>query len=88
MNDVFTEYFYPRTICIAGASSKKGSLGYELANSVINYGYTGKLLLVNPKVDEIFSIKCFKNIEEIEDKIDLAIVMVPKLFVEESRTTL
>ncbi len=84
MNDIFKEYFYPQTICVVGASSKKGNLGYELTNSVINYGYTGKLLLVNPKADEIFGIKCFKSIEEIEEKIDLAIVMVPKLFVEES----
>lgn len=84
MSTVFDKFFYPKTICIIGASSKPKSLGYELTKSVLEYGYTGKLFLVNPKADEIFGIKCFPTISEINENIDLAILMVPKSFVEES----
>ncbi len=84
MSPVFDKFFYPRSICIIGASSKPKSLGYELTRSVIEYGYKGKLLLVNPKGEEIFGIKCFQNISEIIEEIDLAILMVPKQFVESS----
>jgi len=80
MNTSLHKFFYPETLCIIGASGKKGSLGYELTNCVKNYGYKGKLLLVNPKTEEISGIKCFKNVLDIKDKIDLAIVMVPKQF--------
>ncbi|MCX8105302.1 MAG: acetate--CoA ligase family protein [Ignavibacterium album] len=84
MKSVFDYFFYPKSICIVGASSKPKSLGYELTKSVKLYGYTGKLLLVNPKADEILGYKCYPTINDVDVSIDLAIVMVPKQFVEDS----
>lgn len=84
MENTTLNFFYPKSICIIGASGKKGSLGYELTNCVRNYGYTGKLFLVNPKTEEIAGIKCNKTFEEIDEPIDLVIVMVPKQFAEET----
>lgn len=84
MDSVFDQYFYPDSICIVGASSKPKSLGYELTKSVKQYGYTGDLALVNPKADEILGFKCYPTISSIDYRIDLAIVMVPKQFVEEA----
>lgn len=84
MSDVFDMFFYPDSICIVGASSKPKSLGYELTKSVKQYGYTGDLALVNPKADEILGFKCYPTISDIDYRIDLAIVMVPKQFVEET----
>jgi acyl-CoA synthetase (NDP forming) len=84
MDSVFQEYFYPKSICVVGASSKPKSLGYELTKSIKQYGYTGKLFLINPKSDEVVGYKCFPTIEDVKEKIDLAIIMVPKQFVEDS----
>lgn len=84
MESIINKIFYPRSLCIAGASGKKGNLGYELTSCVKNYGYTGKLYLVNPKTEEILGIKCYPSVTDIENEIDLAIVMVPKQFVEET----
>ena len=84
MNSVFQNFFYPESICVVGASSKPKSLGYELTRSVKKYGYKGKLLLVNPKADEVLGFKCYPDINSIKEKIDLSIVMVPKQFVEDS----
>jgi len=84
MSSVFNNYFYPKSICVAGVSSKPLSLGYELVKSIKKYGYTGKLFLVNPKSDEILGYKCNPSIDSINEKIDLAIVMVPKQFVKET----
>jgi acetyltransferase len=78
------EYFYPNSICVVGASSKPKSLGYELTKSIKQYGYNGKLFLINPKSDEVLGYKCYPTIEAVTEKIDLAIIMVPKQFVEES----
>lgn len=88
MKSVFNQFFYPESICIVGASSKPKSLGYELTKSVKQYGYKGKLLLVNPKADEILGYKCYSSIESVDTPIELAIVMVPKQFAEETITTL
>jgi len=84
MSGSFNSFFYPKSICIVGASSKPKSLGYELTKSVKQYGYTGNLVLVNPKSVEILGYKCYPTINDVDIKIDLAIVMVPKQFVEES----
>jgi len=84
MDSVFNKFFYPAKICVVGASSKPKSLGYELTKSIIEFGFNGKILLVNPNSDEVLGIRCHKKISDIKDEIDLAIVMVPKLFVEET----
>jgi acetyltransferase len=84
MESVFNQYFYPKSICVVGASSKPKSLGYELTKSIKQYGYAGKLFLINPKSDEVLGYKCYPTIESVPEKIDLAIIMVPKQFVKDS----
>lgn len=84
MSSDLTRFFYPRTICIAGASTKEKSIGYELLKTILSYNYTGKIFPVNPRAEEILGIKCYPSIEEIKEEIDLAIVVVPKAFVEDS----
>ena len=76
--------FYPSSICIVGASSKEKSIGYELLRSINEYSFTGKVFPVNPKSDEILGYSCFKSIDEIKNDIDLAIIVVPKQFVDVS----
>jgi len=80
MDKSIHNFFYPDSICIAGASSKELSIGYEVLNSIKLFNYTGKVLPVNPRADSILGYKCFHSIKEILVKIDLAIVLVPKRF--------
>ncbi len=84
MNFEIGNFFYPKSICIIGASTKEKSIGYELLRSIKNFGYKGKVYPVNPKAESILSFKCCKTVEEIPGQIDLAIVVVPKSFVEET----
>ena len=77
-------FFYPESICIAGSSTKEKSIGYELLKTIKNFGFKGKLFPVNPKADDVLGYRCYKSVLDISDKIDLAIVVVPKQFVEET----
>lgn len=77
-------FFYPKSVCVVGASTKEKSIGYELLKTIKVYGYTGKVFPVNPTADEVLGYKCFHSIEEIIDTVDLAIVVVPKQFAEVS----
>ena len=72
MEHIFNKYFYPKSICIVGASSKPKSLGYELTQSVKKYGFTGNLILVNPKSEEILGYKCYPTVEAIDKEVDLS----------------
>jgi len=77
-------FFYPLSVCILGASSKEKSVGYEILKSIKYYGYTGSVYPVNPNVDFILDYPCFKSIEDINYKIDLAVIIVPKAYIERS----
>ncbi|MBU1678105.1 MAG: acetate--CoA ligase family protein [Bacteroidetes bacterium] len=77
-------FFYPHSICIAGASIKEKSIGYEILKTIQSFGYTGKIYPVNPHSSEILGLTCYPSIAEVKDSIDLAIVVVPKKFVEET----
>jgi acetate---CoA ligase (ADP-forming) len=77
-------FFYPKSICLAGASSKEKNIGYELLNSIKRYGFRGKVFPVNPRVNSILGYICYKTIEEINENIDLGIVVVPKTLAEDS----
>lgn len=78
------KFFYPKSICVAGASTKEKSIGYELLKTIKVYNFKGKVFPVNPKADEILGYKCFRSINEIDEVIDLAIVVVPKQFAEQT----
>jgi acetyltransferase len=84
MNEALSKFFYPESICIVGASTKEKSIGYELLKSMLNYGYTGKIFPVNPKADEALGLKCYSSISGIDEKIDLAVIVVAKQFVEQA----
>ena len=77
-------FFYPKSICVVGASTKEKSIGYELLKTIKIYGYTGKVFPVNPKADDVLGYQCYHTIEDINGVIDLAIIVVPKQFAEDS----
>ncbi len=84
MDRDLNNFFYPSSICIAGASSKEKSIGYELLRSIKTYGYKGKVFPINPKADKILGYKCYPSVNSVNSDIDLAIVAVPKISVEET----
>ena len=73
MESNLNKFFYPASLCIIGASGKKGNLGYELTSCVKSYGYTGRLFLVNPKTEEILGIQCHPSVPDIKEDIDQAL---------------
>ncbi|MBI2417470.1 MAG: acetate--CoA ligase family protein [Ignavibacteriales bacterium] len=81
-------FFYAKAICIPGASGKEKSIGYELLKTIKSYGFTGKILPVNPNTPEILGYQCYPSVEAITETIDLAIVVVPKKFVFDTITSL
>ena len=84
MDSKIKNFFYPSKIALIGASSKEKSIGFELLRSIKSFGFKGKVLLVNPNVETILGYKCLNSISYLPDEIDLAIVAVPKQFVEDS----
>ena len=67
----------PKSIAIIGASAKQGSVGYEVLKNLVVNNFNGGLYPVNLNETELQGLKCYKNITEIPDPVDLAVIIVP-----------
>ncbi|MEM4848393.1 MAG: acetate--CoA ligase family protein [Ignisphaera sp.] len=69
--------FKPRSVAVIGASREPGKVGHSVLKNIIDSGYSGKIYPINPKADSILGLKTYKNLLEVPDDIDLAVVVVP-----------
>lgn len=69
--------FNPKSVAIIGASHHEGKIGNIIVRNIVSSGYEGKIYPINPKGGKIFGLKVYKNIEEINDDIDIAIIVIP-----------
>jgi len=72
----------PRSIAVIGASRTPNTIGWQILDNLLRFGFNGPLFPVNPKADTIHSIRAYPSVEAIPDPVDLAIVVVPKHLVQ------
>ncbi|MEW5946402.1 MAG: acetate--CoA ligase family protein [bacterium] len=70
-------FFKPRAVAVIGASRVPGKVGFDLMRNVTGGDYRGRVYPVNPKAKELFGLKCYPGVREIEGEFDLAVVMIP-----------
>lgn len=70
-------FFKPESLCLIGASTNPEKLGFKILKNIIDGGYKGKIFPVNPKAETILNLKCYKNVNEIPEKIELAVIVIP-----------
>ena len=71
----------PRSIAVIGASRQPNTIGWQILDNLLRFGFNGPLFPVNPKAETIHSIRAYPTVEAIPDPVDLAIVVVPKQLV-------
>ena len=76
-------FFTPKAIAVIGASNDPLKLGYEVFKNLRSYK-DGKVYPVNVKDEVVQGIKAYKNIREIPDEVELAVIVVPKRFVKQT----
>lgn len=64
--------FNPKNVAVIGASGKKGKIGYEIMNSLINT--KAKIFPINPNEKEIMGRRCYPSLLDIEENIDLMVI--------------
>lgn len=76
--------FNPRSIAVIGASQDENKFGNVILKNLISEKYDGEIYPINPKVSEILGLKCYKNLGEINEKVDLAIIVLSAEYVPET----
>lgn len=69
--------FRPKTIALIGASHDERKWGNVVLRNLIERGYKGKVYPVNPNIKEIYGLKCYSSILDINDKIECAYIAIP-----------
>jgi acetyltransferase len=76
--------FNPASIAVIGASEDPRKYGHEILKNLIEGGFPGALHPINPKTERILGLNCYKNVKEIPEPVDLAVVIVPAKIVAEA----
>lgn len=63
-----------KTIAVLGSSPKEDRPSYKVSKELQKRGY--KIIPINPNYNEILGEKVYKDLDEVEEKIDLALYFV------------
>lgn len=69
--------FEPRAIALIGASNREGSVGQVLARNLLESGFAGPVLPVNPHAGAIRSALAYPNAAALPVAPDLAVIATP-----------
>jgi len=66
-----------KSVAIIGASKNKTKRGYQAIKTLLSDGFEGEIYPVNPREEMILGLRCYKDITEIEESVDLALITTP-----------
>lgn len=76
-SEIVQRLLSPRSIAVVGASSDLNKVNGRPLKHLLEKGFAGRILPVNPKYSEIAGLPCFASIAALPEAADLAIVAVP-----------
>ena len=77
MADSLQALFRPNRLAVIGASGKPGKLGFTIFKNILDAGFGGPVIPVNPKGETILGVPSVKSVREIPSGTDLAVVIIP-----------
>ncbi len=74
---VLEPLFNPRGVALFGASERPGSVGTTVLANLLEAGYKGAIIPINPKHEEVQGLRCYPDLSRVEHAIDLAVIATP-----------
>jgi acetyltransferase len=65
-----TRLFAPRSVALIGATDHPTRFGGRLFRTLIDFGYTGRILPVNPRSDRLHGLTCYPSIAALPETPD------------------
>src|SRR5512141_17033 len=84
MSDSLQPLFRPNRLAVIGASAKPGKLGFTIFKNILDAGFGGQVIPVNPKGETILGVPSVKSLDEVPSGTDLAVVIIPASSVPEA----
>lgn len=75
--DEFKGFFEPKSVAFYGASSMMQKFGTLHLVNLVSAGFEGRIFPIHPKEEQIFGFKAYKNVKDIPEPVDLAVMAIP-----------
>jgi acetyl coenzyme A synthetase (ADP forming)-like protein len=75
---------YPKSVAVVGASRNPAKVGHAILKNIIEGGFEGRIIVINPSADEILGVKSYKSFSDYKEGIDLSVIVVPTLMVKDA----
>ena len=77
MSNSLQALFRPASLAVVGASAKPEKLGFQILKNILDAGFGGQIIPVNPKGETILGKASVPSVAEIPSGTDLAVIIVP-----------
>ena len=84
MNDAIRALLHPQSIAVIGASTDFNKINGRTFKALVDKGYAGRILPVNPKYQTLLDRPCYPDVASIPGTVDLAVVAVPARYVPDT----
>ena len=74
----------PSAVAVIGASRTPGKVGHEILANLIEGGFEGDIVPINPTSSEILGLTCYPDLKASEKRIDLSVIAIPTKFVRQA----
>lgn len=81
MNNI-EAFFKPRNIAIVGASANPKKAGNVILRNLLAVKYPHQIFPINNRSEEILGLKCYDNLSDIKDQIELVILITPSNLID------
>jgi len=68
--------FRPRSVAVFGATPREGTIGHQVVRNLVDAGFTGRVVPVNPGGDPVCGLPAVTSLEQVPGGTDLANVAV------------
>jgi acyl-CoA synthetase (NDP forming) len=77
MLSTLTPLFRPGRIAVIGASANPEKMGFQIFRNILDAGFPGEVVPVNPKGEVILGLPSVRSASDIPEGTDLAVVIIP-----------
>jgi acyl-CoA synthetase (NDP forming)/GNAT superfamily N-acetyltransferase len=67
----------PASVAVVGASRRRGTIGREILRNIVTGGFTGTVYPVNPRATALEGLHCLASVDDLPERVDLAVLAVP-----------
>ncbi len=75
--------FEAKRIAVVGASTKKGTIGWQLLRNIVEGGFTGVVYPVNNEYESVQAMHSYRTVSDCPVDLDVAIIAVPAKYVRD-----